>query len=365
MGPDSDTTDDLRSTLESALGGGESEVAAPESPAPAAPDAPAEAQDTGSGRDALGRFLPKKTEQPGAAAAPSPGSVVSPGKPGLVPPAAPAAPVPIAPPAGWSPAVREHWAALPQPVQEYIQQREQQMQRWANDTAPMRQAGEAFMRAVEPHRMTMQIEGVDPLTAVQNLMSLATTLRFGTVAEKANSLAQMVKVYGVDIQALDSALVGVAPTEQGPSAINVQAEVQKALAPLMQQAQARQQWEMQQTNEAVRQELVAFAQDPEHEFISDVREIMADLIEVAERQRMSLPLQDAYDRACALHPEVSKVIMARQQGVNASKLTQAAQRAKAAAVSVRGAAPVGNPSPSEPSSIRESIEAAIEAHSRV
>jgi hypothetical protein len=65
-----------------------------------------------------------------------------------------------------------------------------------------------------------------------------------------------------------------------------------------------------------------------------------------------------------LHPEVSKVIMARQQGANARQLTAAAQRARGAAVSVKGAAPVGNPNGHEPTSIRESIEAAIESHSR-
>jgi hypothetical protein len=58
-------------------------------------------------------------------------------------------------------------------------------------------------------------------------------------------------------------------------------------------------------------------------------------------------------------------MLARQQGVNAQKLTAAARTAKAAAVSVRGSAPVGNPNGAEPSSIRESIEAAIESHSRV
>jgi hypothetical protein len=259
--------------------------------------------------------------------------------------------------------VREHWGKLPQPVQEFIHQREQQMQRWANDTAPMRNAGEQFMRAIEPYRMTIQAEGVDPITAIGNLMQVGTTLRFGTPLEKAQVIAQCVKAYAVDIEALDAALVGAIP--QGQPQVNVQAEVQRALAPLMQQAQQRQYYEAQRTQEEARTELVSFAQDPKHEFMEDVRVLMADIIEVADKQGMNLPLQDVYDRACALHPEVSKVIMARQQGANAQQLTQKAQRARAAAVSVRGVAPVGNPTASEPSSIRDSIEAAIEAHSRV
>ena len=368
MGPEDD---DLRADLETAIGADEGGEVPPAPPPVDKPIDTPSAPPTAKGeRDALGRFLPKKGESTAAAPAPDPGTI-SPGIPGKeaipapVPQIGAAAPAAMPAPAGWGPAVREHWANLPQPVQEYVHQREQQMQRWANDTAPLRTAGEQFIRAIQPYQMTIQAEGVDPLTAVTNIMKFGTTLRFGTPHEKAVAIAQCVQAYGVDIMALDSALAGVAPEGGAAPQINVQAEVQRALAPLMQQAQARQQWEAQQTHEQARQELVTFAQDPKHEFIADVREIMADMIEVAERQRYTLPLQDAYDRACALHPEVSKVIMARQQGVNASKLTQNAQRAKAAAVSVKGVAPVGNPTAVEPSSIRESIEAAIEAHSRV
>jgi hypothetical protein len=367
MGPDDD---DLRSDLETAMGddGGDETPPAPPAPVdkpidtPPAPE-PAEAAAPKGERDSLGRFL--KKSDAAAPVTPAAGPV-SPTPSGPASPQAPAAAAPaVQAPAGWGPAVREHWTKLPQPVQEYIHQREQQMQRWANDTAPLRSAGEQFLRAIEPYRMTIQAEGVDPVTAIGNLMQVGTTLRFGTPLEKAQVIAQCVKAYGVDIEALDAALVGAAPAAGASPQINIQAEVQRALAPLMQQAQQRQQWEARQTEEQARTELVAFAQDPKHEFMDDVRTLMADLIEVADKQGMDLPLQDVYDRACALHPEVSKVIMARQQGANAQQLTQKAQRARAAAVSVRGVAPVGNPTAVEPSSIRESIEAAIEAHSRV
>jgi hypothetical protein len=90
---------------------------------------------------------------------------------------------------------------------------------------------------------------------------------------------------------------------------------------------------------------------------------MADIIELGERRGRDISIADAYKQAAMLHPEVSKVMLARQQGANARQLTQNAQRARSAAVSVRGAAPVGNPAGPEPSSIRESIEAAIQAHS--
>lgn len=368
--------DDLRGDIEAAFDGDPAPEPSPDtpepSPAPPAADpghgdtpeqrAKPGAEEPGIVRDALGRFVKRDGTAPQTG---QPAVNAVPGQPGVVPPAPPP-PTTLQAPGGWGPAVREHWASLPPQVQEHIVLREQQMQRWANDTAPLRNAGEQFLRAIEPYRMVIQAEGVDPLTAISNLMQVGQTLRFGTPNEKAQVIAQCVQTYGVDIQTLDSVLAGVVPPQGAPQQINVQAEVQRALAPLMQAVQQRQQQAAYQTNEEARNELIAFVEDGTHEFVGDVRTIMADMIEVAARYGQDLPLQEAYDRACALHPEVSKVIMARQQGVNAQRLTQNAQRAKAAAVSVRGSAPAGKPDGHhEPSSIRESIEAAIEAHSRV
>ena len=222
------------------------------------------------------------------------------------------------------------------------------------------------MQAIQPFQHAITAEGVDPITAVRNLMQVGTTLRFGTPAEKAGTVAKLVKAYGVDITALDGALVGETPPPgQGVDQQTIQALVQQQLAPLYQAAQARQAQAAQAAEGEARSALEQFASDASHEFFGTVREDMADIIEVAERQGRALSLKDAYDRACMLHPEVSRVIMARRQGSAAQDLTRAAAKARGAAVSVKGGAPVGNPDRAEPTSVRESIEAAIAAHSRV
>jgi hypothetical protein len=364
--------EDLRASIEAAMDGDSGGDAAPEvdtivdtpdeGTAPEAAEKPAV-----EGRDSLGRFL-KKDEPADPAAAPAPTELAA--APAAAPaqaPAAEGAPVAVPPPQSWGAVVREKWATLPPEVQQHIAQRETQMQRWANETAPLRQTGEQFMQAIQPFQHAITAEGVDPITAVRNLMQVGTTLRFGTPMEKATTIARMVKAYGVDIRGLDDALAGEVPQGggmgQGLDPGAVQAMVQQQLAPLYQAAQQRQQQAQVQAVEAARSELSTFAQGKE--FIGDVREMMADMIEVSERQGMTLSLQDAYDRACMLHPDVSRVIMARQQGNAAQGLTAAARKARASAVSVKGGAPVGNPERAEPSSIRDSIEAAIEAHSRV
>jgi hypothetical protein len=367
---------DLRSTIESAIDADEGGGTEPSQPAESAPDSTPQPVEKPAGepqiqakgdRDSLGRFIPKGKEAPGA-----PGT--APGTPGATQQAngalPPIQPAPLAPalqaPASWSPGAREHWKTVPAAVQQEVARRESEMARYVNEMAPARNIAERFTQTIQPFLGTIQAEGVDPLTAVRNLMSVTQTLRSGTQYEKAQTLAQIVKVYGVDIQALDSALVGAEPpagSQQQQNPQYVQQAVQQALAPLYQAAQNRQQQIAQAAEGEARSELETFAQDPANEFFQDLRHEMADIIELGERRGRDISIADAYRQAAMLHPEVSKVMLARQQGANARQLTQNAQRARSAAVSVRGSAPVGNPAGPEPSSIRESIEAAISAHS--
>jgi hypothetical protein len=371
---DTEAPDDLRSTIESAIDGAEGGDAPAAPDAPVAPDrevAPVEkpagepqVQAKGD-RDSLGRFLPKGKEAPGAPGAPAgtPGPTqAAPAQPGAIQPA-PLAPAPQAP-ASWSPAAREQWKAIHPDVQREVARREGEMARYVNEMSSARNIAERFTQTIQPFLGTIQAEGVDPLTAVRNLMQVTQTLRSGTQYEKASTLAQIVRVYGVDIASLDAALVGQAPPQGSQQqAPDVNAAVQQALAPLYQAAQQRQNQLMQSAEGEARSELETFAADPANEFFQDLRQEMADIIELGEKRGRDISIPEAYRQAAMLHPEVSKVMLARQQGANARQLTQNAQRARSAAVSVRGTAPVGNPVGPEPSSIRESIEAAIQAHS--
>ena len=378
MGPDDDAVDDgpdLRSTIESAIEseGGDTGASA-EPTAPAAEPTPTGVDKGQSGepqvqakgdRDSLGRFIPKAEKAAGAPGA-TPGTPGPTGPTnGALPPIQPAPQAPaLQAPASWSPGAREHWKTVAPAVQQEIARRESEMARYVNEMAPARNIAERFTQTIQPFLGTIQAEGVDPLTAVRNLMQVTQTLRSGTQYEKASTLAQIVRVYGVDIASLDAALVGQAPPEGSQQRMpDVQQAVQQALAPLYQAAQSRQNQLVQAAEGEARSELEQFAADPANEFFNDLRVEMADIIELGERRSRDISIADAYKQAAMLHPEVSKVMLARQQGVNARQLTQNAQRARSAAVSVRGTAPVGNPAGPEPSSIRESIEAAISAHS--
>jgi hypothetical protein len=332
-----------------------------------APTTPEPSEGDGRARDGLGRFL-KATQVDGKGQEPP--------APGAQPTGAPAQPQGQPPqqntprfeppPRGVPPALRSHWTGLTPEWRQHIAETHTKVQQIEEQYRPAVDFATKFMQTVQPYQQAIQAEtGGDPIAAVRGLMDTAARLRFGTPGEKAATVAQIVKSYGVDIEALDGALAGVVPPAGQPQQIDVQGAVQQALAPLFQQAQARRAAQEQQAAQTIKTELDAFAADPKNEFFEDVRDLMADAIEVAARQGFDLPLNDAYHRACLLHPEVSKVMLARQQGQTAQTMTQAAQRARAAAVSVKGSAPVGSPEPTAPTSVRDAIEAAIEAHSRV
>ena len=208
--------DDLRADLEAALGDTDDGVtqdttvdtSVDTSPTPDA-EPPVEGDKV---RDALGRFVHKAGDTPAAApaiAAPDP-SAGAPTQAELVAPQADAAPLHQAP-TSWGAAVREHWGTLPPAVQEQISQREQQFQQAFRESAPMRNTGEAFIQAIQPFQHAIQAEGVDPITAVSqpDADRHHAALRHART-RRPTTVAKLVKAYGVDINALDGALVGAA-----------------------------------------------------------------------------------------------------------------------------------------------------------
>ncbi len=272
-------------------------------------------------------------------------------------------------PASWKPEVREHWAQLPEGVRAEVARRESEVARTLQETAEARKTAEAVMRTIAPYEAFIKAENSNPLQAIDNLMSTAARLRTGTAPELATMVAGIVKQFGVGrfgnnfIEMLDSALAGQQPQQDNQTAA-VQQAVQQQLAPVqqfmsqMQQFQARQE---QQTRQAAQSEVGQFL--TQAEFGEDVREDMADIIEMASRRGQQITLQDAYQRACMMNPSVAKVMQQRQQAQTALQRGGVAQRARQAAVSVSGAAPVGALR-QDPTDIRSAIEAAIASNSR-
>ena len=265
-------------------------------------------------------------------------------------------------PASWRPDMREHWGSIPEPVRAEIQRREVEVQRTLQESAEARKGYEAVMKTIAPYEHFIRAENSNPLQAISNLMGTAATLRVGTPAEKAGLVAGLVKQYGIDINMLDSALAG--QPMQDPQQTALDQAINQRLAPIQtmfQQFQQAQQANQQRQTQAAYSEVEQFLSTAE--FGNDVRDEMADLIEAASRRGESLTLQDAYKKACFLNDSVRNVIGQRIKARGAQNQNQAAQKARSAAVSVTGAAPVGAMR-QDPTDIRASIEAAIAASAR-
>lgn len=272
-------------------------------------------------------------------------------------------------PVSWRPDVREHWAQLPEPVRAEIHRREVEVQRTLQESAEARKSFDAVMKTIAPYEAFIRAENSNPLQAIDNLMATAAKLRTGTAPELAQMVAGIVNQFGVGrfgngfIQALDAALAGQAPVVD-PQQAAMEQVLNQRLAPVQQmltQFQQAQQAQQQRVAEQAQTEVERFLERAE--FGNDVREDMADLMETAARRGQNLTLQDAYRKACLMNDRVMGVLRARKQAQGAQQQTQAAQRARSAAVSVSGAAPKG--ALQQPATdVRSAIEAAIMQSSR-
>jgi hypothetical protein len=179
----------------------------------------------------------------------------------------------------------------------------------------------------------------------------------GTPHEKAMAVARAINQFQVPIELLDSALAGTLKPGNGSAGTAEfrDPRVDQLLATINGQQAQREQ----QTAEEVDTELQEFASDEKNKYFNDVRDFMADIMEVAARRNKKIGLQTAYNQAIMLHPEISKLVKAQETVQTEQKLTQAAQAAKAAAISVTGSPGAPGGASASDGSIRSSIEAAI------
>ena len=226
------------------------------------------------------------------------------------------------------------------------------------ETAQARQVQDYLGQLQQNYAPALQAEGVDVLTASANLMQLSSRLRFGTPPEKAQLAAQIIRNYGVDVNALADALDVLTPGQpqyqhQGQQQMMQDPRVDQILSQLNGMQRMR---EEQIVQRAVG-EVESFGEGKE--FFADVREDMADILDAATKHQVDISLEQAYDRACKLHPEISKVLDARTAAARAGTANQSTQRARLAASSIRGT-PTGGLSTSKPDTLRAQIEAAME-----
>lgn len=246
---------------------------------------------------------------------------------------------PIKPPTSWKLGAREHWAKLPRPVQEEVNRRELEIQQELTRTGKTRQFAEEFYRTIAPYAGLIQAQNATPLQAVDNLMRTAAGLTMGTAQQKAQIVTNIIKQYGVDVKVLDQVLSGAGVSSESAALeqmLNARLKPVNDFIGSVTRARQTQNTELEQE---VAGELQAFQADEKNEFYNDVRMIMADLMDAAHNAGQKLTLQQAYSRACDLHPEVAAIVKQRKDAADALKAqadAAAIAKSKAASSSVRG-----------------------------
>lgn len=219
----------------------------------------------------------------------------------------------------WTPAVKAKFATLEPDVQAEIMKREQDMARAITLHDQDRSFGKTVKDVVTPYLPMIQAEGATPETAIQSLLNTAYRLRTSSPQEKGVLLANLARQYGADL----SAFAGEGSQEQAPIDPTVAALQQKLqqLEGFITQQHTQQQTQAEQN---LLRDINAFAADPAHPHFETVGQQMAGLIKAG----LAADLQQAYEQAIYLHPEVrQQVISAQQTEAQRKQIEEAKQKA--------------------------------------
>lgn len=228
-------------------------------------------------------------------------------------------PVPAAPNT-WTPAVKAKFATLPPDVQQEIMKRETDMARAISAHDQDRGFGKTVKDVVTPYLPMIQAEGATPETAIQSLLNTAYRLRTSSPQEKGVLLANLARQYGADMSAFSG------DQEQSP--------IDPTVAALQQKLQhlegfITQQHTQQQTvaEHNLLRDINAFAADPAHPHFEKVGQQMAGLIKAG----LAADLQQAYEQAIYMQPEVrQQVISAQQTDTQRKQIEEAKQKTEQA-----------------------------------
>lgn len=240
-------------------------------------------------------------------------------------------------PNAWKTSTREHWAKLPEEVRSEINRRELEVQQTLTQTGQVRKFAQDFAQTIQPYSHLIRAQGSTPLQAVNNLMQTAAGLMQGNPEQKARIVSDIIANYGVDIQTLDTVLTSMA----GQRPQNPQQAVPDWARPMfgfMENVQKMQEQRQHQLVQEADQAIAAMEQKP---FFSDLKEDIADLMETAANRGKVLTMEQAYERALALNPEIAKIINQRKLAeTNRNPVSEAAAtlaRARKASSTVKGA----------------------------
>lgn len=262
------------------------------------------------------------------------------------------------PPVSLSAAAREVWKDTPEALRKEVTKREQDYAKGIQRYAESAKRAEAMDRTLQPYQQLFAMNGGAAQT-MPGLLQTASVLQMGNPQQKAQQVAAIIQQFGIDIGTLDNLLIGEAPSQEVQNQTAIQQAVQQAVMPYQQfanQQAQQQQYAAQQAHNEVANEVQQFAQSNANEFYNDVKAEMADILDLAANRGREMGMQEAYDQACQLNPQIRQIVQGRQS-------QQSVDSKRKAGSSIHGTLG-GDGGSSAPDSTRAAIEMAWESTGR-
>lgn len=232
---------------------------------------------------------------------------------------------PLRAPEGLKPEFKVKFSELSPEWQAEILRRETDAAKGIGQYAEQAKLAKDLDRVMMPYEPTLAELGVGKVDLVQNMLQTVHILHKGSPQQKQAVVQGIMEQYGIQIDP-DAAAATVSPEV---------AALQREIAELKSTFGSQQQQSSQQISQQVHSDVHAFASDPANEFFPDVKESMGKLIGAG----LAADLKDAYNKACAMNPEVSKALGLKQANLKQLEAAREAKAAKDAAKQVTGSGP--------------------------
>jgi hypothetical protein len=207
-------------------------------------------------------------------------------------------------PIGWDKTDTEEWNTLSEKAQDQFLKRDKQYATKIQQSAEGKQFADTIKQVEAPFQAMIQAEGANTVTAYQNYLKTAYTLRTGSPEQKAQVLNDLARTFNVPVQGGGNAPAGqeddiyvdpdIQALQQTIAAQNQRiAQMENGVA---QREQSAQQDEIQ----SIDQDIDSFAKAEGHEHFSEVRLLMGALMTGGQAGDMD----EAYEMAINAHPKI-------------------------------------------------------------
>jgi len=231
------------------------------------------------------------------------------------------------PPASWKKDYHDAWQTADDRLKEYAWQREEQMKAGVQPLMEKARLADQFQEVLNPYMDTIRGLNIEPTQAVKALMEADHALRFSDPQQKQQLFMRLAQQYGVTLGG---------ELQQQPFDPNISA-LQQELNRVRGEVMSWKEQQEQVQNQSLLGEINSFAMKAEH--FEEARPTMISLLQSG----VAATLEEAYEKAIRLDDNLYQQVQQSRQAQAETQqkvvANQAAKKARAAAVSVRSAAP--------------------------